>query len=103
MIDSPDSVSFASTLHQLSIAPRLWGTIPEQLQAVWQPGDTLILLGEAAQGYTDTRLQVFGTIYLLQADVAMLGISSNLACCHILSDDEWATLVLKYNKHISWK
>ena len=97
----------SSTLHQLLSAPSAWTSI-DQISAIWQVKDALVLLGEAAQGYNDIRLQSFDLIYLLQADADILNltqptdlqIKSNY---QILSYDDWATLVLKYNKHISWK
>ncbi len=97
----------SSTLHQLLSAPSTWTSI-DHISAIWQTHDALLLLGEAAQGYNDIRLKPFDLIYLLQADADILNltqptdlkIKSNY---QILSYDDWAKLLLKYSKHISWK
>lgn len=97
-----------STLHQLSNTPSGWLSIA-QIQAAWQPNDSLILLGEAAQGYQDSRLQSFNCIYILEADANLLGLtntdklSTQYPIIQVIRFDEWAELILKYDKHISWQ
>lgn len=91
-----------STLHQLLSSPSHWASISE-ITAAWQVNDSLVLLGEAVQGYNDARLQGFDQIYILQADASLLGLSASTPHCHLLSYDEWAQMILNYNKHISWK
>ena len=97
-----------STFHQLSNRPSSWLSIA-QIQAVWQPNDSLILLGEAAQGYQDSRLQSFNCIYVLEADANLLGLtntdklSTQYPIIQVIRFDDWAELILKYNKYISWQ
>ena len=106
-IGNHHSMNNSSTLHQLISPPSTWASIDE-IVAVWQTQDSLVLLAEAAQGYDDARLKSFKTIYILQADADVLGL--NQSTDHnvedryqILTYDDWATLILKHNKHISWK
>ncbi len=95
-------MNYSSTLHQLLSAPSHWASIPH-ITASWQANDALVLLGEAAQGYSDARLQAFDRIYILQADASLLGLNAPTPHCHWLTYDEWAQMILNYNKHISWK
>ncbi len=97
-----------STLHQLSNIPSGWLSIA-QIKAAWQPNDSLMLLGEAAQGYQDSRLQGFNCIYVLEADANLLGLGHlenklpQKPNIKIIGFDEWAELILKHDKHISWQ
>lgn len=97
-----------STLHQLISRPSEWSSMA-QIKAAWQPNDNLMLLGEAAQGYQDSRLQGFNCIYVLEADASLLGLSNTdkestqSSIIQVISFDEWAELILKHDKHISWQ
>ena len=94
-----------STLHQVLSAPTQWASI-DQIIATWQTHDNLILLGEAAQGYNDARLASFQPIYMLDIDASLLGLNrltQSSAHYRIVSVDDWAALILKHTKHISWK
>ena len=97
-----------STLHQLSNTPSGWLSIA-QIQAAWQPNDSLMLLGEAAQVYQDSKLKDFNCIYVLEADANLLGLGHledkllQEPNIKIISFDEWAELILKHDKHISWQ
>ena len=108
-IGNHPSMNNSTTLHQLLSPPSTWVSI-DQIRAVWQTQDSLVLLGEAAQGYEDARLASFKTVYMLQADADILGLgfsdsadAENIVNYQILTYDDWAKLLLKYNKHISWK
>lgn len=97
-----------SILHQLISRPSEWSSMV-QIKAAWQPNDSLMLLGEAAQGYQDSRLQNFNCIYILEADASLLGLSNTdkestqSSIIQVISFDEWAELILKHDKHISWQ
>ena len=97
-----------STLHQLISRPAEWSSMA-QIKASWQTNDSLILLGEAAQGYQDSRLQGFNCIYVLEADANLLGLGHlenklpQKPNIKIIGFDEWAELILKHDKHISWQ
>lgn len=93
----------SSTLHQLCHAPSMWANCIGQIAAVWQPLDALVLLGPAAQGVFDPRLATFTQLYVLQSDLNVLGIPAEQIRCKILNYDQWAQLVLTYQRHISWK
>lgn len=93
----------STTLHQICQAPSLWGNCIEQISALWQPGDALILLGPAAQGIFDQRLTSFNEVYVLQADLDVLGLLFEQIEYRILNYDEWAKLVLLHKRHITWK
>ena len=97
------STATSATLHQICHAPSLWANCIEQISALWQPDDALILLGPAAQGIFDQRLTSFNQVYVLQADLDVLGFPPELIRCKILSYDEWAQLVLLHKRHITWK
>ncbi|RYY79545.1 MAG: hypothetical protein EOO69_06210 [Moraxellaceae bacterium] len=92
-----------STLHQLCHAPSLWTNCINQIGALWQPNDALLLLGSAAQGVHDPRLNAFKIVYVLQADLDILGITTDQIQCKILSYDQWAQLVLSHQRHVTWK
>ncbi|RZA02771.1 MAG: hypothetical protein EOO68_09505 [Moraxellaceae bacterium] len=98
-----NNVAMTSTLHQITHAPRYWGHCVEQIMALWQPTDELILLGEAAQGYADARLDFFDQVYLLNHDADLLGLVNNDTRYHLIDYAQWAQLVLKHQRHISWK
>ena len=97
-----------STLHQLISRPSEWSSMV-QIKAAWQPNDSLMLLGEAAQGYQDSRLKDFNCIYVLEADASLLDLSNTdkestqSSIIQVISFDEWAELILKHDKHISWQ
>lgn len=99
--------TFSSTLHQITHAPRYWGQCIEQIMALWQPTDELILLAEAAQGYADSRLDFFDQLYLLDHDADFLGLVNgmvnNQARYKTIDYAQWAQLVLKHQRHITWK
>lgn len=102
-----------STLHQLVSRPSEWSSIA-QIKAAWQTTDSFMLLGEAAQGYQDSRIESFKCIYILQADASLLNLTYSekdstqlsiiqLPSIQVISFDEWAELILKHDKHISWR
>lgn len=95
--------TISSTLHQITHAPRYWGQCIEQIMALWQPTDELILLAEAAQGYADSRLDFFDQLYLLDHDADLLGLVNNQARYKTIDYAQWAQLVLKHQRHITWK
>lgn len=99
--------TFSSTLHQITHAPRYWGQCIEQIMALWQPTDELILLAEAAQGYADSRLDFFDQLYLLDHDADFLGLVNemvnNQARYKTIDYAQWAQVVLKHQRHITWK
>lgn len=99
--------TFSSTLHQITHAPRYWGQSIEQIIALWQPADELILLAEAAQGCADSRLDFFDQLYLLDHDADFLGlvnmVVNNQARYKTIDYAQWAQLVLKHQRHITWK
>lgn len=97
------SIATSATLHQICHAPSLWANCIEQINALWQPDDALILLGPAAQGVFDQRLTGFNQVYVLQADLDVLGVPFKQIKYRILSYDEWAQLVLLHKRHITWK
>lgn len=93
----------SSTLHQLCHAPSLWANCIGQIGDLWQPEDALILLGPAAYGIFDQRLRLFNPVYILQADLQVLGIRPQQIQGKILDYEQWAELVLRHTRHISWK
>lgn len=97
------STATSTTLYQICHAPSLWANCIEQISALWQPDDALILLGPAAQGVFDQRLTGFNQVYVLQADLDVLGLPFEQIEYRILSYDEWAQLVLLHKRHITWK
>ena len=102
-IPTPTHATTSPTLHQLCIAPSAWPNCINQMSALWQPEDALLLLGSAAHGIHDSRLHAFKTVYVLQADLDMLGMIADQFQCKILSYDQWAQLVVQYQRHITWK
>lgn len=98
-----DDFTISSTLHQITHAPRYWGHAIDQIIALWQATDELILLGEAAQGYQDSRLDFFDQVYLLNHDADLLGLHSQDSRYTMIDYAQWAQLVLKHQRHISWK
>lgn len=93
-----------TTLHQLVTSPKAWGDDIERIQKVWQAQDLLLLLGEAAQGYQDERLQQFSNLALLSTDAALLGfVDSPSAQLQVFSSEDWANAVLNYQRCITWR
>jgi hypothetical protein len=97
------NMTLTTTLHQLCHAPALWANCLDQLGALWQPDDAIILLGPAAQGVFDHRLDAFSNRYVLQADLNVLGIPSQQIQYKVLDYNDWAQLVLRHQRHLTWK
>ena len=93
----------AHTLHQLSVAPLYWEQLLHRIQNVWQHGDQLLLLAEAAQGYADPRLCQFGPVALLALDAGRLPQYNMPAHVNILSTEQWSQQILSYQRHITWR
>ncbi len=91
------------TLHQLVTSPTHWEQLLQRLQPVWQHGDQLLLLAEAAQGYADTRLLQFNQVAILALDRAYLPDESLPAHIQCLSTEQWSSLILQYQRHITWR
>lgn len=91
------------TLHQLVVSPTHWDQLLQRIQHVWQPGDQLLLLAEAAQGYADPRLLVFNPVAILALDLACLPDAALPAHIQCLSTEQWSTLILQYQRHITWR
>lgn len=95
-----------ATLHQLASSPKAWADDLARIQQVWQSQDLLLLLGEAAQGYQDARLEQFSNRALLATDAAILGIvmtNKLLGDLKIFNSDDWANAVLTYQRCITWR
>ncbi len=93
----------AFSLHQLVAPPHQWDQLLNRLQQVWQNGDLLLLLAEAAQGYQDPRLQQFNTVAMLDADAVYLGIAQLPPNMQAFNMDDWAEHILRYQRHITWR
>jgi hypothetical protein len=78
--------------------------LPE-IQAVWQSGDLLLLLGEGAAGFNAAALAPFDAVALLDSDIVAMHISSAeipaamIRATHAL----WATWTLDYSRSITWR
>jgi hypothetical protein len=92
-----------ATLHQLVISHKAWADFLVRIQNVWQADDLLLLIGEAAQGYHDPRLQSFSHIAVLESDAQLLNIDSPPFTIAIFSNDDWADAVLNYQRCITWR
>lgn len=94
------------TLHQISRPTSHWhNDFLANIQALWQNGDQIILLGEAAQGFMDQRLQAFYPLFLLLADAAVLGLNpekQHLSHLKLIDYNEWASLIVNQQKQITW-
>lgn len=98
------TVPAKNTLHLLSLSPRYWSDTLINLQQLWQPGDMLLLLAEAAQGYRDARLVEFQAISILQSDAALLAAPFEpVATLNIIDYDQWAELSLSFSRTITWR
>lgn len=91
------------TLHQLVPAPMYWEQLLHRIQNVWQHGDQLLLLAEAAQGYADPRLLQFNQVAILALDQAHLPIACLPEHIQVLSSEQWSSLILTYQRHITWR
>jgi hypothetical protein len=96
-------MSNSYTLHQLVAAPMYWEALLQRIQNVWQHGDQLLLLAEAAQGYADPRLLQFGKPALLTLDMACLPDEPFAEHIQLLSTEQWSSLILQYQRHITWR
>lgn len=93
----------AFTLHQLAAAPVYWEQLLYRIQNVWQHGDQLLLLAEAAQGHADPRLRQFGQVNVLALDADWLPQDSLSDTIQVLSTEQWSSLILSYQRHITWR
>jgi hypothetical protein len=92
------------TLHLLSLSPKYWHSILENIRQIWQTGDMLLLLAESAQGITDTQLDQFDHIAILQNDADLLTVQSlKMSTVKVISYDEWAELTLQFTRTITWR
>ncbi|AXI02733.1 hypothetical protein HYN46_07730 [Aquirhabdus parva] len=93
-----------NTLHLLTAAPRYWPVLLPQLQSVWQWGDLLLLIAEAAQGYHSIKLASFDHTAILQSDMQLLGIAPNDANpIQIVTIDQWAEWTLVFQRTLTWR
>ena len=93
-----------STLHLLVAAPRFWPILLPQLQSVWQSGDLLFLMAEAAQGYNTEELTRFDFTAILQSDLRLLGIAPNdVNPIQIVTIDQWAEWALVFQRTLTWR
>ncbi|WP_410211168.1 hypothetical protein [Aquirhabdus sp.] len=103
-IDALKVESLNNTLHLLTAAPRYWPVLLPQLQSVWQLGDLLLLIAEAAQGYHSVKLAPFDLTAILQSDMQLLGIAPNDANpIQIVTIDQWAELTLVFQRTLTWR
>lgn len=94
----------STTLHQLTLRPSAWGDYLPRIQQVWQNGDLLLLLAEAAHGYEDIRLQYFSDVALLTTDAEILGITlDHTSSLVIMGTDDWAKAILTHQRCITWR
>lgn len=101
---SEHSISQTTTLHQLTLNSSTWGDYLPRIQQVWQSGDLLLLLAEAAQGYQDTRLRAFSNVAMLLRDAEILGLTLDAtASIIVMGTDEWANAILSYQRCITWR
>ncbi len=95
--------TFPATLHLLTASPRHWPVLLPQIKALWQDGDQLLLVGEAAQSHTHPDLAAFGRTALLQADLDALLQPIVNSTTDIITHDTWATWTLHYPKSLTWR
>ena len=91
------------TLHQLLPAPMYWEQLLQRIQNVWQHGDQLLLLAEAAQGIADPRLLQFNQVAILALDQAYLPAIPLAEHIKVLSNEQWSSMILAYQRHITWR
>jgi len=94
-------VNTPATLHLLTASPRHWPILLPQIKALWQEGDQLLLVGEAAQGHAHPDLAAWGAVALLQYDLHLL--QQSLSPCTIITHETWATWALHYAKTLTWR
>lgn len=91
-----------TTLHQLTLAPKYWHSTIEQISKIWHADDVLLLMGEAAQGYSDSSLDCFSSISIVENDAALLP-QPHQTSIKIINYSEWAELVLNSQRAITWR
>lgn len=92
-----------ATLYQVQANYTQFDSILNQLQQLCQTGDSIILLGESVLAVYQSQmieLSKICDISILECDMPILS-GDKLHHVHILTDDEWANLILKYTRHMT--
>lgn len=97
-------MSISTTLHVIATPYRYWAGLIDQLKALWQTGDAVLLLSEGVQGWQDNQLEGFAPVYILDTDTLLASIHTDLPQ-HLVSVDHqgWAELVLNHTKCMTWR
>lgn len=95
----------ANTLHLLAVAPSHWLNLIPQISAVWQKGDLLFLIAEAAQGFNHSLIQTFDHIAILDKDLARLEVATIEIPnqIKIAATSDWAMWTIEYPRSITWR
>ena len=74
-----------------------------QLGQLITVGDTIVLMGESVLFIADEQIQQFGTCYVLEQDVQILGKHAHYNHMHVINYAQFADLCLQYMRCISLK
>ena len=105
MVNQTMLITEANTLHLLTAAPSYWPILTPKISAVWQDGDLLLLLAEAAQGFYSDAIHQFNQISVLDSDLARLEVSNKDIPNHIqiATTADWATWTVQYQRTVTWR